>query len=103
MKLLNSAVFTNPGTFQYREVTFEEAYHLLQAHEIESFVGYEQTAFLLTSLLGKVIGVNRGKAHMEVGDTAVVCRLKVRVPPEDKGGFQLNPQDVEMGTITRLE
>jgi hypothetical protein len=64
------------------------------AEKIESYIGHEATAKLLSALLGMEIPTNRAMYIPEKGDIAVVVRLKKRLErPEDVKNVR--PEDVE--------
>jgi hypothetical protein len=64
------------------------------AKEIKSYIGHESTAKLLSELLGVEIPVSRAEYEPQVGDIAVVVRLKRRLQ---------SPQDIKSVTIEDLE
>lgn len=87
--LLNSAVITSPGTYNYRPVTPAEAKEWA-AGGFRSTIGYEQTAEALSQILGTTVPVDRTTIRMEPGDEALVFRLilppgTLRIDPGDKG------------------
>jgi hypothetical protein len=64
------------------------------AQNIESYIGHESTARLLSELLGVEVPVSRGEFTPERGDVAVVVRLKRRLA---------SPKDVKEITIDDVE
>jgi len=69
-----------------RPATIDEARELVRAAEsIESYIGHEATANLLTSVFGVQVPVNRGMYVPSAGDIALVVRLKKRLasPQQD--------------------
>jgi hypothetical protein len=55
-----------------------------KAENIESYIGHEATAQLLTQLLGVTVPANRSEYAPQVGDIAIVVRLKKRLQmPQD--------------------
>jgi len=73
-----------PMTLKTRPVTLKEVRELVKGREIESFIGHEATASLLTRLLGVSVPTNRGMYDPRPGDVAIVVRLKRRLEkPED--------------------
>lgn len=86
--LLNTAILTSYGSFSYRPVTLEEVLAHLQAADdtgipVISAIGHESTAAILTELLRRPVPINRWEYRQEVGDLAVVFKLRGR-PPEGK-------------------
>ena len=84
--ILNSAVITGPGRYQYKTITPAVARRWLAAGPYTSTVGYQETADALAALLGAEIPVNRQMVKMAPGDQALVFRLTVRLAdPSVKG------------------
>ena len=84
--ILNSAVITAPGIYNYHHITAADA--LLWLHEggWESTTGYEETAEALQRISGIEIPCNRKQIVMNVDDEALVFRLTKRlITPDDKG------------------
>lgn len=79
--ILNTAILTTDGTFQMRTITLEEAQDLAAAAEVDSAVGHDSTAAILTDLLGVEVPVNRQLFAQEIGQSALVFKLNGR-PPE---------------------
>ena len=77
--LLNSAVLTEFGKFDYTAVTVEKARDILAPGFI-SAIGHEVTAAFCSQLLQLPVSYNRIEVSMKAGDTAVVIRLKQRLP-----------------------
>jgi hypothetical protein len=89
--LLNSAVITSPGTYNYRHITLEEARVWLDKGGWESTIGYPETAEALQNITGIPIPVNRNTITMQDGDEALVFRLVFpkgfRPDPAQKGAM----------------
>ncbi len=85
LALLNTSILTNDGEYSLRTVTLEEARELAQAQSdnLDSAIGHESTAQIMTTLLGVNVAVNRQMFAQEVGQTALVFKLNGR-PPEGK-------------------
>lgn len=77
--ILNSAVITRPGLYDYRLITLEHARAWLQAGPWESTIGYQETATALTALTGIPIPCNRKQVLMNAGDEALIFRLTCRM------------------------
>ena len=72
------------------------------AERIESYIGHESTAKLLSDLLGTSVPVNRGEYIPEKGDIAVVVRLKRRLQaPQDLK--DIKPEDLELHVVVYEE
>lgn len=106
--LLNSAVLTAPGRYDYRLITPDEA-RAWAAEPFQSTIGYEQTAEALTQILGRAVPVDRKTIQMAPGDQALVFRLVFppgtpRIDPADKGRLSQAILDghYELGLLVRL-
>jgi hypothetical protein len=83
--LLNALITSSkiPLTLKTKPVSLEEVKAVVNK-EIQSFIGHEATAQLLTSLLSVSIPTNRSMYDPKPGDVAVIVRLKKRLEkPED--------------------
>lgn len=107
--LLNSAVITAPGRYDYRLISAEEARAWASSAPWTSAIGYEQTAQALTILLGQQVSENRTVLVMQPGDEALVFRLAFlpgtpRIDPQDKGRLaqEVLGGHFELGLLTRL-
>ena len=103
--ILNSAVITRPGFYEYRIITLDHARAWLQAGLWESTIGYQETATALTALTGIDIPCNRKLVLMDAGDEALIFRLTCRMQdPALKG--KLTPafvlQNCELGLLKAL-
>lgn len=108
--LLNSAVITAEGTFEYRKIGQAAAMAWYSEIGAESTIGYAETAAVLAELLGAPVEVNRKTVQMAAGDEALVFRLVLppgaaRINPADKGGLGeiLRSGAVELGLLTRIK
>jgi hypothetical protein len=69
-----------------------------KAKSLESYIGHEATAKLLSEILSINFQVNRGEYVPEVGDIAIVVRLKRRLQtPQDLKDIKL--EDLEFHII----
>ena len=106
--LLNSAVITGPGVYQYEYIDKQNAL-VWAAGTFVSAIGYEQTALALQLIIGVEVPVNRKIVNMEPGDQALVFRLVFppgtdRIDPKNKGKLedQILQGNYELGLLTRL-
>lgn len=84
LALLNTSIITTDGTFTLRTISHDEALELIQdANEIDSAIGHESTALIMTALLGVAVEVNRQIFQQQVGQQVLVFKLRGR-PPEGK-------------------
>ena len=81
--LLNTTIATTDGTYVIKTISLEEAIALVQDNEIDSAIGHESTAQIMTILLGVAIPVNRQPFEQQEGQKALVFKLNGR-PPEGK-------------------
>jgi len=101
--LLNSAVITAPGVYEYRLVTPQEAAAWIRAGGWVSRIGYPQTADWIEQLAGVRPELSREASVMEAGDEALVVRLRYRVAdPAQKGAVPVQPEDWEYGILKKL-
>ena len=101
--LLNSAVITAEGVYEYRLVTPQEAAEWIRAGGWESRIGYPQTADHIAQLSGVRPTLSREASPMRPGDEALVVRLKYRVQdPSQKGAVSVQEEDWEYGILRRL-
>jgi Domain of unknown function (DUF1874) len=92
LALLNTSILTNYGAFTYRKIDLNDAQILAyNANDpmigpddgLLSAIGHESTAQILTELLDVPVAMNRIQFAQEVGQNALVFKLKGR-PPEGK-------------------
>jgi len=90
--LLNAAILTAYGTFDYKLVTLEEARQIVRgAGEVQSAIGHSSTAETLAELLEIPVAVNRIQYLQRTGEAALIFRLKQRAPE----GKVLNREEIE--------
>lgn len=100
---------TNYGEYKYESITEDEArdlirfvcYHCLNGCDhcqdcgyftaFTSAVGHESTAEVLTEILGVSVPVNRIEYNQQVGDIALVFKIKKRIAE----GAILNREELE--------
>jgi len=103
--ILNSAVITAPGTYEYFLISADEAKQLLTEGDWESTIGYPETATALSQITGVSIPVNRKQVQMQPGDEALVFRLTRRLSdPELKGKLGISNilSNSEIGILHRM-
>lgn len=107
--LLNSAVITAPGSYEYKHITLAEALAWLRGGAWESCIGYPETAEALQKISGIAIPVSRKVITMQPGDGALVFRLVFpqgyRPDPAQKGamGQDFIVKHFEIGLLRRTK
>lgn len=93
LALLNTTIATVDGVFEVKTITLDEAIKMAQnnSENIVSAIGHESTAQIMTELLGVNVPVNRIQFSQEVGQVALVFKLKGRAPE----GVILNREEIE--------
>src|SRR5437588_12958303 len=109
LALLNTSILTCFGTYVYQPLTPEEARALVRSFQqegkpIQSAIGHQTTAELLSSLLEFPVAVNRVDFRQTVETIALVFKLKGR-PPEGKvlSRKELEEMGYEFGLLQRVE
>lgn len=90
VRLMNSAMM--PADGHYRKLVIpddifvREFKHYTEQEKYgwESYIGYPETARVLSALLGVDVPVSRAETVLDCGDVMLVARLKYRVNPADK-------------------
>jgi len=101
--LLNSAVITSEGVYEYRLVTPREAADWVRRGGWVSRIGYPQTAEWIERLAGIRPPLSREVSIMKTGDEALVVRLRYRVAdPDQKGSVPVAPDVWEYGILKKL-
>lgn len=78
--LLNAPVLTSYGSFEFRQISVVEAKDLLrQAEQVESAIGHQTTAEVMTKILDFEVKPNRIEFFQTVEDTALIFKLKKRI------------------------
>jgi len=73
-----------PMMLKTRPVSLNEVKEIIKEKEIESYIGHEATANLLSLLLNRTILTNRSMYDPKPNDIAVIVRLRKRLEkPED--------------------
>lgn len=90
--LLNAPVLTTFGTFEFVQISVEEARKIIRESErIESAIGHAATAEIMSELLGYKVETNRIDFFQTPEDTALIFRLKKRIGE----GQVLNRAEIE--------
>lgn len=101
--LLNAAILTAYGAFEFKPVSLEEARRMVrEAAQVQSAIGHASTAEILSELLEFPVEKNRFEYEQQAGETALIFRLKQR-PPEGKVLSRAEIEEIgyEFGVLTR--
>lgn len=93
LALLNTSILTSTGLFSLDDITLTEARELVQENlnELDSAIGHQSTAEIMSALLEVEIPVNRQVFQQQVEQKALVFKLNGR--PEE--GKVLTVDDIE--------
>ena len=82
LALLNTSIITSDGTYSLETISLDQAIELVTTSKsIDSAIGHESTAQIMTTLLGVQVDLNRQMFSQELGQKALVFKLNGR-PPE---------------------
>lgn len=100
--LLNTSILTEYGEYSYSPITLDVARQIVRDAHMDSAIGHQATAEILTELLGMPVPVNRVNYSQQIGEQALVFKLRGR--PEE--GRILNRDEIEaigydFGLLTR--
>jgi hypothetical protein len=89
--ILNTTIATTDGSYLVETIGTEEAIGLVADRELDSAVGHEATAQMMTTVLGVHIPMNRQQLEQQVGQECLVFKLNGRAPE----GVILSREEVE--------
>jgi hypothetical protein len=69
-------------TIDFAPITEKAAKKIIDICKVESYIGHQDFATVLTNTLGKEIPFNRANAKLERGELALVCQLSGGRLPE---------------------
>lgn len=80
LALLNTSILTTTGNYTLIDISLNESRALIadNADNLDSAIGHQSTANVMTTLLGVDIPVNRQRFQHEVGQIALVFKLNGR-------------------------
>lgn len=77
--ILNTSIITAFGSFSYEKIGLGRA-KLLTTGGFQSAIGHESTAQIISELLTLDCKVNRVNYQQDIGEKALVFKLKARAP-----------------------
>lgn len=108
LTLFNTSILTSYGKYSYDPISLEEAKQLVRdsgakGETVQSAIGHQSTADLLTMLLGVPVAVNRTEFKQTVNDVGLIFKLKQRT----NEGKVLNRDELDeigydFGLLTRV-
>ena len=80
LALLNTSILTTEGNYTLTDITLKQAQQIVKDNEnnLDSAIGHQSTAEIMTTLLGVDIPVNRQMFSQVVGQKALVFKLNSR-------------------------
>jgi len=85
--ILNTSIITGlpavgepPATYRIKARTLQDVKVTMMTNPWQSAIGHTATAEILTDLTGYIVPVNRIEYRQEIGDTAIVFKLRGRAP-----------------------
>lgn len=108
LALLNTAVLTDYGAFSYypidRTIAAMIAQHAAEHKWLQSYIGHAATARILSKVLGVDVVVNRATYQQEVGDSAIVFKLRRRIDmPRELTVEEVEEIGFDLGLLRRME
>ncbi len=107
--LFNTSTLTGFGTYTYREITLDEARAIVldfqhETKTIQSAIGHEATAELLSELLGIEVQVNHFPCTQTIDDAGLVFKLNGR-PPFGRvlSRKELEEMGYQLGLLTKVD
>ncbi|EKU97997.1 protein of unknown function (DUF1874) [Leptolyngbya sp. PCC 7375] len=91
LAILNTTIATTDGQYSVQTIDLDIARQLVADNELDSAVGHQSTADVMTTLLGTDIPMNRQMFQQQPGQQALVFKLNGR-PPE---GQILSVEEIE--------
>jgi uncharacterized protein ORF117 len=105
--LLNTSIITTTGTYKMVDLTLAQAKDLAQANKdnLLSAIGHSATADVLTKLLGVDVPANRIVFSQDVGQQAIVLKMRGRLPDDVKDLTVDDMQQIgfDLFLLTRLD
>lgn len=91
LAILNTSIVTTDGTYTLFSITPETAIELAAGADLDSAVGHDSTAAILSTILGREVPVCRQLFAQQVGQQAIIFKLNGRPEP----GKELSREELE--------
>ena len=91
LAILNTSILTAVGTYELKDIDVDTARMLVRTREIDSAVGHQSTAQIMSTLLEREIPFNRQMFSQQPGQQALVFKLNGR------------PQEGEILAVDEIE
>jgi hypothetical protein len=100
---MNSAMMPQTGFYKCRYITEEEFTQIYKQHKadggiIESLIGYPETAYHVSQLVGERIFLSRDETVLENKDIMLVCKLPYR-PKDPNNKDQIKPTEYSYAIV----
>ena len=89
--LLNTSILTTSGEYRLTDISLDEAKKIILGKELDSAIGHQSTAEIMTTLLETEVVMNRQLFEQQIGQKAIVFKLLGR--PEE--GKILSLEDIQ--------
>ncbi|WP_069998036.1 YddF family protein [Cellulosilyticum sp. I15G10I2] len=89
--LFNGTVATTNGIYSIKDIDVTSARNYIDQLGFISAIGHEATAEIMSELIGQEVPMNRIQFYQQVGQLAIVFKLKER-PPE---GVVLEKEEIK--------
>jgi len=91
LAILNAPILTSAGSFKYHPIDIAEARLMANSMQVESFIGHESTAKVVSQLLQRPVEFSREEFKQKLGQKALVFKLAERQPL----GTDLTKEEIE--------
>ena len=78
--ILNTPIVTADGTFEVKTIDLNTAKTLVATNDLDSAIGYQSTADVMSTLLGVNVPMNRQEFYQKIGQQVLVFKLNKRLP-----------------------
>ena len=99
LAILNTTIATTDGVFEVKTIDLDTAKALVTSNSLDSAVGHQSTADVMTTLLGVNVPMNRQEFVQKIGQQALVFKLNKR--PQE-GHIMSAAEIEEMGYSFKL-